>query len=298
MARLCRRSDLKLPLLLDTGSTRGLNIAMRPNLQLTDEIPLFESIEGTGPLVIAAPHVGTHLPADIAAKLNATGRAVNETDFHVHRLYDFAKDVGASTLFATHSRYVVDLNRDPEGSHLYPGRFETAMCPTTDFDRHPIYDGDGPDAAETERRRILYWQPYHDRLRALLDQAVARHGHALLIDAHSIRPSIPDLFEGRLPDLNFGLNDGLSAASKLRDVIAAWSAGQSANTTVIDGRFKGGFTTRHYGQPAQGIHAIQIEIVQDCYLNMEAPHLYDAGLAAPLSHRLSTLVEALIRALP
>jgi len=271
---------------------------MQPNLQPTDEIPLYDCVEGTGPLVIAAPHVGTHLPPDITAQLNTTGRAVNETDFHVHRLYDFARGMGASTLFATHSRYVVDLNRDPAGSHLYPGKFETPMCPTTDFDRHPIYDGEGPDDAEIERRRILYWQPYHDRLRRLLDTARERHGYALLIDAHSIRPAIPDLFEGRLPDLNFGLNDGHSASPALADVIEKWSAAQSANTTVIDGRFKGGFTTRHYGQPDQGIHAIQIEIVQDCYLNMATPHLYDAALAAPLSHRLSTLVEALVEALP
>jgi len=271
---------------------------MQPNLQLTDEIPFYDCVEGTGPLVIAAPHVGTYLPPDIAGRLNDTGRAIRETDFHVHRLYEFARGAGASTLFATHSRYVVDLNRDPAGSHLYPGRFETAMCPTTDFDRHPIYDGQGPDAAETEMRRIVYWKPYHDRLRALLDNAKARHGHALLIDAHSIRPAIPDLFEGRLPDLNFGLNDGRSASPVLKAVIEGWSAAQSAHTTVIDGRFKGGFTTRHYGQPQHGIHAIQIEIVQDCYLNMATPHLYDAALAAPLSHRLSTLVEALVEALP
>ena len=271
---------------------------MQPNAQRTDEIPLYDCVEGTGPLVVAAPHVGTHLPPDIAAQLNDTGRAINETDFHVHRLYDFADAMGASTLFATHSRYVVDLNRDPAGSHLYPGRFETPMCPLSDFDRHPIYDGAGPDAAETERRRLLYWQPYHTKLRALLDAAKARHGAALLIDAHSIRPAIPDLFEGRLPDLNFGLNDGRSASPALADVIEKWSATQSANTTVIDGRFKGGFTTRHYGQPGRGVHAIQIEIVQDCYLNMTAPHLYDAALAAPLSHRLATLVEALVEALP
>jgi len=271
---------------------------MQPNLQLTDEIPLYDCVEGTAPLVIAAPHVGTYLPQDIAAKLNTNGRAVNETDFHVHRLYDFASRLNASTLFATHSRYVVDLNRDPAGSPLYPGKFETPMCPLSDFDRHPIYDGDGPDAAEIELRRRLYWQPYHDRLCALLDTARDRHGVALLIDAHSIRPAIPDLFEGRLPDLNFGLNDGRSASPVLKEVIANWSAGQSENSTVIDGRFKGGYTTRHYGQPDQGIHAIQIEVVQDCYLNMAAPHLYDAALAAPLSHRLSTLIEALVEALP
>ncbi len=283
---------------LDRNGCPGFNVAMQPNVQPTDEIPLYDVVEGTGPLVVAAPHVGTYLPPDVGARLNATGHAVRETDFHVHRLYDFARDLRASTLFATHSRYVVDLNRDPEGQNLYPGRFETGLCPLTDFDRQPIYDGAGPDAAETERRRTRYWQPYHARLRALLDAARARHGHALLIDAHSIRPTIPTLFEGRLPDLNFGLNDGRSASPLLRDIVANWSAAQSENTTVIDGRFKGGYTTRHYGDPEHGIHAIQIEIVQDCYLNMDAPHLYDAALAAPLSHRLSTLVEALVEALP
>jgi len=135
-------------------------------------------------------------------------------------------------------------------------------------------------------------------LKAALDAAVARHGFALLIDAHSIRPSIPDLFEGRLPDLNFGMNDGRSAAPVLAEVVRRWGAGESRYSHVVDGRFKGGYTTRHYGQPERGIHTLQIEIVQDTYLNMATPHLYDAGLAAPLSHTLRPLVEALLEALP
>jgi N-formylglutamate deformylase len=271
---------------------------MQAHRQITDEIALFDFVEGLGPLVISAPHVGTYIPPSLAGQFNPTGLGVHETDYHVHRLFDFATGLGASTLFATHSRYVIDLNRAPDNASLYPGRFETDLCPLSDFDRRPIYAFATPDASEVIRRRDMYWRPYHDQLAALLEAAVARHGHALLIDAHSIRPSIPDLFEGRLPDVNFGLNDGRSASPILAEVIRQWGMNETRYSHVIDGRFKGGYTTRHYGQPTQGVHAIQIEIVQDTYLNMASPHLYDAGLAAPLSHTLRPLVESLLEALP
>lgn len=271
---------------------------MQASRQITDETALFDCVEGEGPLVIAAPHVGTYIPPSLAGQFNPNGLGVHETDFHVHRLFDFAPELEASTLFATHSRYVIDLNRAPDNASLYPGRFETGLCPVSDFDRRPIYAAREPDAAEIAQRRDIYWKPYHDRLRTLLDAAVARHGHALLIDAHSIRPAIPDLFEGRLPDLSFGLNDGCSASPLLAGVIRRWSATQSRYSHVIDGRFKGGYTTRHYGRPDHHVHAIQIEIVQETYLNMATPHLYDASLAAPLSHVLRPLVEALLEALP
>ena len=267
-------------------------------IQPADEMPLFDYHPGRSPLVIAAPHVGTYIPPDIARNLTATGLAVGETDHHVQRLFDFARDLDATTLWATHSRYVVDLNRDPQSRALYPGRFETPLCPLSDFDRNDLYrDGRAPDDAEISRRREAYWAPYHAQLRAALDAARARHGHALLIDAHSIRPSIPSLFDGRLPDLNFGSNDGLTLSSALRETVRHWGEGQSGWSFVIDGRFKGGFTTRHYGRPEAGIHALQIEIVQDRYLNMSAPHLYDEAIAAPLSRALRPLVERLLAAL-
>lgn len=270
---------------------------MRQDHPPTEQIPLFDYCPGAGPLIVAAPHVGTHVPPDIALKMNALGQSVGETDYHVHRLFDFAKDLGATTLWATHSRYVVDLNRAPDGEKLYPGRFETPICPLSDFDRQPLYDqGNGPNDAEISRRVAAYWQPYHDQLRQALDAARARHGFAVLIDAHSIRPAIPALFDGRLPDLNFGLNDGRSSAPAIRDVIQTWAERQTTYSHVIDGRFKGGYTTRHYGRPDIGIHAVQIEIVQDTYLNMEAPHLYDGAVAAPLSRALRPLVERLLAA--
>ena len=271
---------------------------MPANIQLADDVPAFEYHAGRSPLVIAAPHVGTHIPADIAAAMTATGLAVGETDYHVHRLFDFALDLDASTLWATHSRYVVDLNRDPESRALYPGKFETALCPLSDFDHNGLYqEGVAPDDAEIKRRREAYWQPYHAQLRTILDATRAAHGYALLIDAHSIRPEIPSLFDGRLPDLNFGMNDGRTASTALRETVHHWGDSQDAYSFVIDGRFKGGYTTRHYGRPATGIHALQIEIVQDRYLNMASPHLYDDAVAAPLSHALRPLVERLLAAL-
>ena len=276
---------------------------MLTNPQPTDEVPLFDYRPGRSPLVIAAPHVGTFVPPDIAVRMNAVGLKVGETDYHVHRLFDFARDLGAATLWATHSRYVADLNRDPESRALYPGKFETGMCPLSDFDRNGLYRDDyAPDDAEIGRRRDAYWTPYHAQLRMALDAARARHGHALLIDAHSIRPTIPSLFDGRLPDLNFGTHDGRSTATALREVVRNWGEGlggegQDAYSFVIDGRFKGGYTTRHYGRPETGIHALQIEIVQDRYLNMSAPHLYDETIAAPLSRALRPLVERLLAAL-
>ena len=270
---------------------------MLTNPQPTDEVPLFDYRPGRSPLVIAAPHVGTFVPADIAARLNATGLEVGETDYHVHRLFDFAHELGATTLWATHSRYVADLNRDPDSQALYPGKFETAMCPLSDFDKNDLYQaGYAPDATEIARRRDTYWKPYHAQLRAALDAARAQHGHALLIDAHSIRPSIPSLFDGRLPDLNFGSHDGRAMATAMRETVRHWGEGQDAYSFVIDGRFKGGYTTRHYGRPQSGIHALQIEIVQDRYLNMAAPHLYDEAIAAPLSRALRPLVERLLAA--
>jgi N-formylglutamate deformylase len=260
--------------------------------------PLFDFTEGVSPLVIAAPHVGTYIPPDIAAKLNDTGLAVRETDFHVHRLFDFARELGATTLWATHSRYVVDLNRDPEGANLYPGQFETGLCPVSDFDQQPIYpEGHNPCASEIEFRRETYWRPYHDQLKRALEATVARHGKALLIDAHSIRAEIPSLFEGRLPDLNFGAHSGQTLREKPLKALQDWRAKTDTYSHVLDGRFKGGYTTRHYGAQSQQIQALQIEIVQDTYLDLSKPHLYEASIAAPLSNTLRPLIEALVAAL-
>jgi len=283
---------------LDRSGGKGSIETMPPNLPLTDEIAPFEFQSGDGPLIVSAPHVGTHIPSGIATDMTPVGLSVGETDFHVHRLFDFAATLGASTLFATHSRYVIDLNRPPDDAQLYPGRFETGLCPLSDFDHHPIYrEGRAPDKAAIAARRERYWRPYHDRLRVMLDTVKARHGFALLIDAHSIRPRIPSLFDGSLPDLNFGTDDGRALPARLTGALDAWRNGQTRWSHVLDGRFKGGYTTRHYGQPQDEVYALQIEIVQDTYLDLRQPRLYDPDLAHPLSQGLRALVEALLSAL-
>jgi N-formylglutamate deformylase len=269
-----------------------------PDTASKDLMAPFIIHEGDGPLVISAPHISTYVPSHIAARMTTIGRAVSETDFHVHQLFDFAKDLGASTLFATHSRYVIDLNRNPDSSPLYPGQFETPLCPLTDFDLRPLYtEGFEPTESEINQRRQNLWWPYHSRLEDLLEATKTRHGYALLIDAHSIRPSIPALFDGVLPKLNFGTYDTKACGLEIITALKDWQALSQDYTSIIDGRFKGGFTTRAHGRPEDHIHALQIEIVQDTYLDMACPERFDPDRAKPLSQTLEDLVKRLLAAL-
>jgi N-formylglutamate deformylase len=256
--------------------------------------PPFRWRQGTGRLVVAMPHVGTHLPDEVAASLTELGRQVLDTDWHVDRLYGFLERTDASTVIATHSRTVADLNRSPENEALYPGRFETGLTPTTAFDGQPLYlHGRAPDAAEVARRVETWWRPYHDQLRQAVDAARTRHGFALLLDAHSIRAEIPQLFEGRLPDVNVGTADGASCDPRLTAAVVEVLAAQDRFTWVVNGRFKGGWTTRHYGKPAQGVHAIQFELAQAAYMDEADPTRFDVGRATPMMALLEDLVGAI-----
>jgi N-formylglutamate deformylase len=224
--------------------------------------------------------------------MNAAASITQDTDWHLDRLYAFAHSKGASVLQARVSRYVIDLNRPPSGESLYPGQTTTGLCPTETFHGEPLYpSGAEPDAAEQERRLRTYWQPYH----SALDQELARlkelHGAVLLWDAHSIASTLPRLFEGQLPDLNLGTHSGLSCAAAMIDDVAAVAAA-STHSHVVNGRFKGGFITRHYGQPAQNIHAIQLEMTQALYMDEAAPFSY-------LEHRatkVQPVLQAMLRA--
>ena len=260
---------------------------------MTDTV--YRSRQGSAPLVVAMPHVGTALSPDIADSLTPLGRQVLDTDWHVDRLYGFLDDLDVTTVIARHSRTAVDLNRSPENEALYPGRFETGLCPTTTFDGEPLYKpGREPDPAEIARRTEAWWRPYHDRLRLALDETRARHGYALLLDAHSIRAEIPKLFEGRLPDINVGTADGGSCDPALTAALENVLAGQSQFSWVINGRFKGGWTTRHYGTPAGGVHAVQFELVQAAYMDETRPTQFDPALAKPMQAMLSALVNEII----
>jgi N-formylglutamate deformylase len=259
-------------------------------------LPTHTLQRGDSPLVISVPHAGTELPAALAARLTPRALQLPDTDWHVPRLYDFAPALGVTVLAARHSRYLIDLNRPPDDAALYGGgAAKTGLCPTHTFDGEPLYlDGsDTLDPAEVAERRTRYWQPYHDALAALLDENRRRHGHAIVLDAHSIRSAVPRLFDGTLPDFNLGTYSGRSCNPRITDALRACLAAQPRWTHVVDGRFKGGHITRHYGQPATQVHALQIELAQRAYMD-EAASGYDAQRAAPLKGLLRAVVEALL----
>lgn len=250
---------------------------------------------GTIPLLVSFPHVGTHVPPAIAARLTPLAATVPDTDWEVDRLYDFVGAMGASRLIASCSRYVVDVNRPPDGQSLYPGQAGTDLVPTTDFDGVPLYrPGVAPDADEVERRKDAVWKPYHAALQAELERLRSVHGVALLWEAHSIRAEVPRLFEGRLPDLNIGTADGASCAPGLGERLLEL-ASASPYSAVLNGRFKGGYITRHYGRPETGVHAVQMEIVQATYMD-DAERSFDETRAARLRPTLRTLVETALAA--
>lgn len=257
--------------------------------------PVFELHSGQLPLLVSLPHVGTWIPADQAHRYVERAFAFEDTDWHLARLYWFVHEMGASLLVPRASRYVIDLNRPPENTPMYPGANNTELCPTRFFTGDPLYQpGMAPDAAETERRLQAYWQPYHAALRGELGRLRTRHGHVVLFDGHSIKPELPWLFEGRLWDLNLGTAEGRSCAPSLRAALAALLAGQQRYTQVVDGRFKGGYITRHYGSPADAVHAVQLEMCWSCYMQEAAPYAWDDARAAEVQPLLRALVQALL----
>lgn len=250
--------------------------------------------EGKAPLLVSMPHVGLHIPDDIANRMTPLALTVSDTDWHIDRLYDFLDDLGALVIVATHSRYVVDLNRPPDGASLYPGQATTGLCPATTFDGEPLYKDDAPDEAEIARRVAGYWEPYHARLEAELARLKASHGYALLWDAHSIRSVVPRLFEGRLPDFNLGTAAGASCDPELaRRVLRAAESAQGYSA-VLNGRFKGGYITRQYGKPGDGTHAVQLELSQRTYMDETRPFGFRKKLAEGVRPVIKPMLAAML----
>lgn len=254
---------------------------------------LVEVTRGDSPLVLGLPHSGTDIPDDCLARLNDTGRAIADTDWHIHDLYAGLSD-GVSTVRTTVHRYVIDVNRNPSGESLYPGQNTTGLCPLTDFDGELIYlDGQAPDPTEIARRSAVYHAPYHAALTAELARVKAIHGFALLYDCHSIRSQIPFLFDGTLPDFNIGTNSGASCAPGITDAVHSICQSADGYTAILNGRFKGGWTTRNYGQPAVGVHAIQMELAQSTYMQEASPWPYAEDRASALRPHLKSILETL-----
>ena len=250
---------------------------------------LFTFRRGSGPLLVSMPHTGTFIPEAIRERLSEEAKTVPDTDWHLERLYGFLDELGASVLVATHSRYVVDLNRPPDNVNLYPGQDTTGIVPVDTFHRQPLYlPGKEPLEAEIHERIRTCWKPYHDKLAAELEALKARHGQALLWDAHSIFSELPRFFQGRLPDFNLGTADGKSCAPDVGEALLKSVEGYSA---VLNGRFKGGYITRRYGDPAHGVHAVQLELSEATYMDEAPPYGYREDLARRLQPQLRTLLE-------
>jgi N-formylglutamate deformylase len=252
---------------------------------------------GVLPLLISLPHDGSALPADIEPGLVPEARRVPDTDWHVSRLYGFALELGASVLVPSYSRYVVDLNRSDDDRSLYPGQNTTGLCPVRRFDGGAVYvDGAEPSTQEIATRVERYWQPYHRALAAELQRLRSRFDRVLLWEGHSIRGELPWLFEGRLPDLNLGTAAGHSCSDAVARALAAQLDTQRDYDWVVDGRFKGGYITRHYGQPDLGVEAVQLELSQRTYMD-EDSFEYLPARAELLQRCLQRLLHAALRAI-
>lgn len=261
---------------------------------MTDD-DIYDFTPGSAPLLVSIPHDGRSIPDDVAERMTGEALRIPDTDWHVGRLYDFARELGAGVLAARHSRYVVDLNRDPEGAALYPGADNTEIVPLLTFDREPIYrDGAVPDEAEIEGRVARFWRPYHDRLAAEIGALRERHGVAILFDAHSIRSVVPRFFEGTLPDFNFGTARGASADAALARSAFRPLDSAEGYTAVDNGRFTGGYITRTYGAPADGVHAIQLELTQRTYMDESHPFGYRPDLADRVKPVLRGMLAAMV----
>ena len=250
--------------------------------------------QGHGPLIISFPHVGTDIPDAIAARMTPEALRLDDTDFEQPALYDFAATLGATTITARWSRLVIDVNRPPDNRPLYPGQWGAGLVPDETFLGEAVYRDGPPDEAEIAGRRERYWRPYHQALSLAVATALDRHGHALLWDAHSISAVVPRLFDGTLPDLNMGTAAGDACAAVVSDAAFAVCAA-SPFSAVLNGRFTGGYITRCYGQPAQGVHAIQMELAKSTHLG--ADNRVDETRAATLRPVLRAAIEAGLLAL-
>lgn len=259
---------------------------------------VFDLTRGSAPLLLSMPHAGTDLPPGLTDRLSPAARLLPDTDWHVDRLYAFAAEMDISTIRPRYSRTVIDLNRDPDGTPLYPGANNTELCPSTLFDGSRIYiEGREPDRSEIEERKAAYYRPYHDALQAELDRLRTIHGEVALYDAHSIKSVLPRFFDGVLPDFNIGTARGTTADRELVEAAVRVCSNDAPRTCVVDGRFQGGYITRRYGNPAEGVHAIQMELAQRNYMVEEPPFAYEEDRAARLRGTLRRVLEALLEAL-
>lgn len=258
---------------------------------------VYDFHQGSLPLLISVPHAGTFVPENIARNFTLAGGHLADTDWHVHKLYDFAREWGASMLVANYSRYVVDLNRAPDSSSLYVANPTSPVCPTLTFTGQPIYHaGADPKDAEIASRVEQYWRPYHGQIAAELERIREQHGYALLWDAHSIASEVPSLFVGVLPEFNFGTRDDASCPRAIADQLLDLVTADGKFGAVLNGRFKGGYITLHYGQPKRRVYAVQLELSRRVYMDEAAGTGWDPGHAQSAAQLISSLLSRYLKA--
>ena len=243
-------------------------------------VPPYRYRRGSSALIVSMPHVGTFIPHGVGKALSDCAARRPDTDWHLPRLYDFVDELGATVIAATHSRYVIDANRPPDGENLYPGQDTPRLCPIDTFHSEPLYRGGiEPTRAEIDRRLDAVWRPYHRRLASEIARVKAEHGAVVLWDAHSIVSEVPRLFQGKLPDFNLGTGDGKSCDPALAGALLETLQRHAGYTAVLNGRFKGGYITRHYGDPSANVHAVQLEMAESVYMEERSPYAFRRDLA-------------------
>lgn len=261
-----------------------------------DPFVIAEPLSGAAPFVLSIPHCGVDFPDDLREKLDPELiDAPDDTDWYLDRLYDFAPELGVTMIHARYSRWVIDLNREPAGRPLYDdGRIITELCPTTDFQGNPLYRsaGDVPDDAEKGRRLEVYYRPYHSKIDELIADLRTRFESVIFWDGHSIRRLVPSIRQEPFPDLILGDNNGSTASRRIIDsAVGALSLGRYRLNH--NDPFRGGYLTRSKGDPANGVHALQLEMSKDLYMD-ETETEYDEKKAAVVKAHLRSVFERLI----
>ncbi|MBT7609614.1 MAG: N-formylglutamate deformylase [Bacteriovoracaceae bacterium] len=225
----------------------------------------------TKPLLVSVPHSGVYFPEEIIPAFNPKYiKHPEDTDWFVDQLYDFCTEMGIVMIRAPYSRYVIDLNRDIENEKLYSDkRSQTSLVPLKSFKQESLYNQNmEPDQSEINRRIDLYYKPYYKQVDSLLLELKNQFTHALLFDCHSIGRNVPSIQKEDFPDLILGNNDKTSAHESIISIAMA-VLNASDYSVKHNEPFKGGQITRNFGQPSKGIHALQLEMSQDVYMNTE-----------------------------